>query len=163
LRLFLRASSQLSSRMTSPSILVDSFIENMFNSLPLRGDSEISLGHVIGFHPNPALLTFEANGGIGRALLLQGYPTSPANMVYAACSGVCLPILRTLPLGQSTTGQPCASVTSRCARDFHPLARCAAKRTSKGTAEGSSFLGFIRQVPPRFRAAYSGSFGQSFK
>lgn len=122
----------------SPSITVGLSIADLSSGLPRCGNDETSLGHVIVFPPNPALLTFEAFGGIGRSLLLQGYPASPANMVYAACSGVCLPILRTLPHGQSTMGQLCASATSRCARDFHPLVRCAAKRTRQGCPNVSS-------------------------
>jgi hypothetical protein len=77
----------------------------------IRGDDEISLGHVIGFPPNPALLTFEANGGMGRSLVLQGYPASPANMGHAACSGVCLQVLRTHPRGLRTTCQLYTSAT----------------------------------------------------
>jgi hypothetical protein len=48
---------------------------------------------------------------------------------YAACSGICLRILRTYPHGLSTMRQLCTSATSRCTGDFHSLVNCAAKRT----------------------------------
>jgi len=49
------------------------------------------------------------------------FPFSSANPVSAACSGVYLQSLRTLPSGQRTACQLCTSTISRYARDFHPL------------------------------------------
>lgn len=64
-----------------PFFAIGLSLADLSNSLPLCGNGKTSLGHVIVFPPKPVLLTFEAYGGIGRSLFLQGCPASPANMV----------------------------------------------------------------------------------
>jgi hypothetical protein len=44
----------------SPSITVASFIANLFNGLPFRGDDETSLGHVIALSPESSPPNFRS-------------------------------------------------------------------------------------------------------
>jgi hypothetical protein len=81
LRLFLQAFSLLSLRLTAHHPYTCLVLANLIRFYRyFHGNDEPSLGHVIDFHPKPALLTCETDGGIGLSHLLQGRPISPAHM-----------------------------------------------------------------------------------
>jgi hypothetical protein len=90
--------------------------------LYLQGERKTSMGHIVYFHPKPALLTFRGSNYSDFPFSCTVILPSCQHGVIQLCSGICLQVLRTILHSDRTTCQLLLPGWFGFSRDFHPLA-----------------------------------------